>query len=461
MAWPSLVTSGQRILASDINSIITTFSTWADTVNSVLSVQGGAPVFGPGAIFGSVTFSVAPTFTDAAGTRTALGLPALTTIPTLAGANTFSVAGSNLQTIASTASGANVAAGVHLTNDAATFFSMRHYSSTATAALAGITLTNWAVLYSNASGGILVETANAAPIVFAISNVERARFNSDGTFTFSNAVTHSGTTTFSAAVTYSVGAAVTFSGSATFTGSVNLNGGNVFMARPTTYLNNGATWGLNITNYGAGDNCVLAQSGANYSVSGGLGWVGNGNVYLYFNSGQDFRIGSGVGATPIATFKGAGRLLLGTLTDNSTDLLQVAGSVSVNGITVATPANITLGSGWTTWSPTVTGWVSMTVSGLSVVDAQYLRIGPIVYFKFQASMTLGGTASSQVFVTLPISMAGAISCFTAYIKQAAGWLVAYGYADPSGNLLKFFPDGEANWALGTAWVWGEGFYRCA
>jgi hypothetical protein len=239
MVWPNLVTPGQRILASDFNSIITTFSTWAESVNSVLTVQGGggAPTFGSGAIFsggvtfsagatfntvaptfpagasfgagavtfsssptfsagatftaatshqagaafsggavsfannapatfnGSVTFAVAPTFTDAAGTRTALGLPAPNTIPTLAGSNTFTNAAGVMQTFTATGTGGGVFAGIYLQNDVPAFCSLRTYNSLATTALAGITLANWSVLYCNAGAGFLIETANAAPIV--------------------------------------------------------------------------------------------------------------------------------------------------------------------------------------------------------------------------------------------------------------------------------------------------------
>lgn len=362
MAWPSLVTPGQRILASDFNAIITSFSSWADSVNSVLNAMGGAPTFNAAATFnGSVTFAVAPTFTDAAGTRANLGI-SLGSFPTLSGANTFT-----------------------------------------------------------------------------------------------------GTATFNAAVTFASSSPVTMNGSFTASQPVTFSGGVVSMTRPAAYANSGASWVLNIQNAAATDNLSFGQTGASYTTGGTIGWLGNSNAFLYFNSGQDLRIGCGVGSNPMMAFKGNGRILIGTLTDNGADMLQVAGAVYSNGFNLATPANFTIGTGWLAWSATISGWNSMTVSGVTTQDAQYIRLGPFVYFKMQVQMTLGGTASNQIFISAPIAIAGNLSFSPCVVKQSAAgntWSPAWAYLDPAGNLIKILLPGEGSFTLGTAYVLISGFYRC-
>jgi hypothetical protein len=290
----------------------------------------------------------------------------------------------------------------------------------------------------------------------------------NGAATFAGAATFNGTSSFNAAATFA--AAATFSAAAAFNGSTTFNqpmsvaGGNIGMVRPASFNNNGASWSLTMQNASASDNLAFGQTGANYTVSGAIGWAGNSNVFLYFNSGQDFRIGAGFGSTPALTVKGSsnGRILINTLTDNATDQLQVNGSVFANGLNVSTPANITLGSGWLTWSPTITAFGSMTVSGVSITDGQYLRFGPLVYCKLYVTLTLGGTTSNVVFATLPVTLSGNISAVACAVKTAGGlWNSSWGFADPTGNLLKIQLNNEANFPLGSTQILVSFFYRCA
>lgn len=340
MAWPNPVFQGQAILASTMNGIISDLS-------AMVNLVAGQAVYSvPASFTGAVSFAVAPTFTDAATTRTNLGVPGLAT------ANSF-------------------------------------------------------------------------------------------------------------------GAANTFSGSITFNGGVNFGGSSSasspLILRPTNYTANGAFWAYALSTVPASDNILLGQSGAAYSPSGLIGWVGNSNAFLYFNSGQDFKIGAGTGLTPALTIKGGTRnIILGGASDNGSDMLQVNGSVTVNGLTVVTPANITLGSGWLTWTPGVSAWLSMTVSGLTILDAQYLRVGPICYFKINITMTLGGTASNQIFITAPIPVVGNLSFVPGVAKHGGSlWQSAWGFMDIGGNLLKVLLPNEGNFALGSAAAFLCGSYRCA
>jgi hypothetical protein len=489
MAWPSLVTPGQRILASDFNAIITSFSTWADSVNSVLAANLGqsavftvptsfnysaafsagatfsnvAPTFPAGAYFGAgsvtfassptfvsgaafsagasfsggavtfasnapatfsgaVTFAVAPSFTDAAGTRTSLGLPSPSTIPTLSGSNTFTAAAAILQTITASAAGGTIFAGIQLNNDLGAWCSLRTYSSTASTALGGITLTNWSVLYCNSGAGFLIETANAAPIVFGINNAERFRFASDGTCQFTSSAT------------FASSSAVTFNGSVTVTQPMSTSGGGISMTRPAAYANSGVTWGLTVQTSSAGDNLYLGQSGASYTVSGTIGWVGNSNAFCYFNSGQDFRIGSGVGSTPIMTFKGStgiGRVLLGTLTDDGSNILQVAGTAKTTGLNVTNAASVTMGSDWVAFTPSIQATAAGAVAITTNSDFSYYLHGKLCFVKFNLLLSLTGAATNWFNLNLPFNNGapGGVSAGHVHLSfnSATAWVNGYCY----------------------------------
>ena len=85
-----------------------------------------------------------------------------------------------------------------------------------------------------------------------------------------------------------------------------------------------------VQNASAGDNLTFGQSGTTYTTGGGIGWIGNSMAYIYYPS--EFRIGTGVGSTPVFDLLSSGRVLVGTITDNGTDKIQVAGSVTAAGL---------------------------------------------------------------------------------------------------------------------------------
>jgi hypothetical protein len=507
MVWPSLVTPGQRILASDFNTIITSFSSWADSINSVLTVQGGAPSFSAGATFaGSVTFAVAPVFTDAAGTRTALGLPALSNIPTLSGANVFAGAttfnalvtlgaGLNLngQTISGTAtfSGAITFSGNVAVNGTPTFsggaaFVARPSNYTANGAIWAMYVTNpsgtdqfsfgqsganynvsgpiaWIgngnafIYYNNAQDFRIGSGLGATPVVTfkGAGRILLGTLTDNGT----DLLQVAGTSYFNASVTFTSSAAVTFNGSVSFTQPFSTSGGVISMTRPAAYANSGASWTLNIANSANTDNLAIGQSGASYTVSGPVGWVGNSNAYLYFNSGQDFRIGAGVGSAPIICVKGAGRVLIGTATDDGSNLLQINGGVKFGDAT-----NITFASNWQSWTPTVTGSGNMAIASLVINDAQYLRIGPLVFFKLYLSFSLSGAfvSGDAPSATLPIAAVGNVSTAAMMIRpNGSNWMPGYCLLNPTGNTVRFALYNEALLSVGTISIICEGFYRVA
>jgi hypothetical protein len=117
---------------------------------------------------------------------------------------------------------------------------------------------------------------------------------------------------------------------------------------------------------------------------------------------------------------------------------------------------------WTSWTPTVTASGAMTVSSLSNFDAQYCKIGAMVFFKIELSMTLGGTASNQVYVSLPVASVGAdVACQMHMQNAAITWTAVFGFTQSANSRVVASLNNNANWALGSAWVFAEGFYRCA
>jgi hypothetical protein len=118
---------------------------------------------------------------------------------------------------------------------------------------------------------------------------------------------------------------------------------------------------------------------------------------------------------------------------------------------------------WQAWTPTVTASGSMTISGLSVLVAQYLRIGPIICLEAQCAFTLGGTASSSVLFTLPVSVIGTQHASLYAILAMNAGAAQVGLATfPNTTQLSVFLNGQGNWTLGSgAQFQVTGFYRCA
>ena len=123
----------------------------------------------------------------------------------------------------------------------------------------------------------------------------------------------------------------------------------------------------------------------------------------------------------------------------------------------------TLTGVWQSWTPTLSGSGSMTVSSPTISDAQYVQLGPIVYFKLWVStMTLGGTAAGAIIATLPTSQVGQPSAVTLHYTNGAvtGFAPGVGYA-VGGNQIQCFIAGSGNWTLGAAQILVEGFYRAS
>lgn len=144
------------------------------------------------------------------------------------------------------------------------------------------------------------------------------------------------------------------------------------------------------------------------------------------------------------------------LTDG--DVVTVDSDKAVVGKTAQEVVNtITL----STWTPTITGDGSMTVSNETIFEANYVRYGPIIHFEVAAQFDLGGTADNKIFVSIPFTTeAQNTNCsFTCVANENGG-----GITDPrwkfNGTRIEIFKPGNANFTLGiNAAVFIQGFLQ--
>jgi hypothetical protein len=119
-----------------------------------------------------------------------------------------------------------------------------------------------------------------------------------------------------------------------------------------------------------------------------------------------------------------------------------------------------LSGAWAGWSPGAYASGSMTISGWTVVDAEYLNLGNVTFFRIWVEFTLGGVASSVVYIGLPSNNVGQTMAVTgSALKSGSLWSPGYFTVSANSNLLVAQLDGQGNWTLGAAQVIASGFYR--
>jgi hypothetical protein len=158
----------------------------------------------------------------------------------------------------------------------------------------------------------------------------------------------------------------------------------------------------------------------------------------------------------------SGRLRVVGSFDVDTDVVA-GGKLQGASLNVTTPANITLGANWTNWTPTITASASMTVSSVTITDAQYVRFGPFMFFKFYVSFVLGGTLDNTVFVSQPpVALVGLLSAFSCWLQNISmvGTYPFAGVGYAQGVQLCLRPAQGINFAAATYAASCSGFYRC-
>ena len=120
-------------------------------------------------------------------------------------------------------------------------------------------------------------------------------------------------------------------------------------------------------------------------------------------------------------------------------------------------------SAWLPWTPTVTASGSMTVSGLTINDAQWQWVNPnTANFKINLTFTLGGTASSTVIVSTPLPSIAPNTMVAPAWSQSPGEPFTQ---DPWHNLIAASNGfnlrnlAGTNLTLGAYTIESTGFYR--
>jgi YD repeat-containing protein len=108
-------------------------------------------------------------------------------------------------------------------------------------------------------------------------------------------------------------------------------------------------------------------------------------------------------------------------------------------------ANFTPGAR-TSYTPTVTPQSAMTISGVTVPYAYYVRMGPLVYVAAQVHFTCSGTLESYVNVSLPVAAAGIAGngfCLSAQVTSPSViWVPGLNLI--VGATIRCFAGGNAN-----------------
>lgn len=134
------------------------------------------------------------------------------------------------------------------------------------------------------------------------------------------------------------------------------------------------------------------------------------------------------------------------------------GAASAPAALTALGAQAALPTTWSTWTPTVAGG-SMTISGLTITNAQYVRNGAFVEVDLQISFTTAGSASTTVTATLPVANVGNGSVGASNAVSAGVWLPCTGFF---GTTISVTYPGGGLWPIGAGQqIYISGRYRVA
>jgi hypothetical protein len=103
---------------------------------------------------------------------------------------------------------------------------------------------------------------------------------------------------------------------------------------------------------------------------------------------------------------------------------------------------------------------SMTFTSPVTTYAQYWQFGKFVFVRVSVTGTLGGTASTDLYISLPITAAATEQLLSAIANDGTP-TIAKGYFDTTGRVRIRKPD-NSNWSLGAGIVFiVTGVYEAA
>jgi hypothetical protein len=421
---------------------------------TVLALTGAVTFASPVTFSNPITISGGVTFSDQAGARTALGLgaaavssvgnltEATSAVLTITG-GTGAILGSGLTVQVKQASASQ---GGYLSNNDWTTFNSKQAALT------------FPLSIGNGGTGQLSATA----ALFALGG---ASLTANNTFSGTNVfptikVTTNGASTFNILGSGSSGdlnmspgvfgtdPRIYIGGSTATPASVIVLDSDETLLRNTAGTTNFATFqatGLQI-------NVPVSQGTA--SFSGVATFTAGSNALAASITGggsaSGLNLESGVHGTDARIFIG------GTTNGSPGIFIDSPGHTYIRNLTGTTIADFSVASislnepvlggmgGWQTWTPSLTAAGSMSLSSITYATTQYLRIGPLVMFELEFTVTLGGAISAFVFASAPLSCVDGnphvLACQSvipggSVFNPSTGWIQAgtFVFANPTFN----------------------------
>lgn len=153
----------------------------------------------------------------------------------------------------------------------------------------------------------------------------------------------------------------------------------------------------------------------------------------------------------------------GTIRFLSTNIQCDAGTVTTLGLNVTNTTNITLGSGWVDYVPTVASGGGGTATYTSKQYAWYLRIGPIIFFQVEIAVNIAGSPVAIINVGLPVvsTLSGSQFSVVNAITSVSGW--SNSITSLIGGIVQVYAGNNitGTYPVGACEIRISGFYRCA
>jgi hypothetical protein len=182
-------------------------------------------------------------------------------------------------------------------------------------------------------------------------------------------------------------------------------------------------------------------------------------------------LGLGSAATHAATdFQGAGASL--QISNNLSDLASVPTARTNMAVPGLATSNTFTGSqsiagaitgalgGWQTWTPTITS-NGTPITSVSVTQAEYFRIGPLVFFQLHFTGSMPAGDATKIMSTLPVTSADSTQfpAVASYIQAGTKHSGQALLSDPDTSHVSLYIDGSIFYTTGPVEYTISGFYR--
>jgi hypothetical protein len=139
----------------------------------------------------------------------------------------------------------------------------------------------------------------------------------------------------------------------------------------------------------------------------------------------------------------------GCKTDTISEETAAAG-VTIDGVLLKDSriATSVLEFNMTSWTPTVTASGAMTVSAVAVNFAKWGDLGSAIYVVANVIFTLGGTASTDVYLTVPVNIQNIGAPLSMHTNESSNSVTSIGEVYSATQVVARRPS-YANWTLGT------------